>query len=228
MSWAGLGISEAASPPSADPLFLTLSEVLGRAVAVEWDEAVAVVRAVADGLAASGNASGVPELHQVRLRATGEVDVIAAAAMEEPVRRVGQLLQALITNSDAPVQLRLMITQATAPTPPFASVKEYSDGLAYFERPDRAGVLARLFQRAAAARPLADSAPVPKLDDVAPLPASNQKKSDAAKARKPAASPVAKALAGLALVAIILSGGYLYARRHGVRGPSRARVDRDH
>jgi hypothetical protein len=225
MSWPGLGISD---PPAStgDPLFFTLSEVIGRGVAIEWYEAVAVVRAVCDSVVGPRGGPGIPELNQIRLRSTGEVDVVGAAAVDEPVRRLGQLLQALITQTDAPVQLRLMITQATSPTPPFASVQEYSDALAYFERPDRTGLLGRLFQRAAATRPPSEATPTPTIDEVAPLPRAKSDRPSGEGTRTSTRPPLVKMLAGLAVVIAILAGGYWYARRNGVRGPSRAKVNK--
>ena len=69
------------------------------------------------------------------------------------MRRLGQLLQAMLTDAEVPVQLRLIVSQATAPIPSYASLAEFDQALAYFERPDRAGLLKALFARAQAAGP---------------------------------------------------------------------------
>ena len=131
---------------------LTLSDVLGRNISVEWHEGVALVRGVAERLLeSSSGVPVVPELHQVQISAAGRIDVIGGTMSSEAVRRLGQLLQATLGHSEPPVQLRLIIAQATAPTPAFASIREYDEALAYFERPGRSAVLQALHARAAAA-----------------------------------------------------------------------------
>ena len=119
---------------------LRLSDILGRGVVVEWFEAVALTREVADRVRQNLGGQSVPELYQIDLGPDG-LSLSGASRTEEPIRRLGQLLQASIVESDPPVQLRLLASQATAPTPAFASIREYGEALEYFERPDRAGVL---------------------------------------------------------------------------------------
>src|SRR5687767_7837857 len=103
---------------------LALSDVLARGVSVEWHEAIAVVREVVGVMLENPTqARLVPELHQIHITSTGEVAVVGGAIASEPVRRLGQLLQATLGQSDPPVQLRLVISQATAPTPPFDSIR---------------------------------------------------------------------------------------------------------
>jgi TonB family protein len=80
---------------------------------------------------------------------------------------MGQLLQALLTQSDTPVQLRLIISQAVAPAAAYASIREYSDALGYFERPNRPRTLQALFARAAEAGVVTSS--IGTLDNIAPL-----------------------------------------------------------
>src|SRR3954449_1170420 len=118
---------------------MRLSELLVREAVVHTHEAIAVVREVADRVMDSG--IGVPDPADIELSSTGQIRLTARAKDEEPVRRLGQLLQALLVHSSPPVQVRLAISQATAPEPAYNSVAEYSTALAFFERPDRAGVI---------------------------------------------------------------------------------------
>jgi hypothetical protein len=150
---------------------LTLSDVLARGIAVDWYESVAVVRAVAEVLTRDPENARLPELHQVQISAAGRVNVIAGTAVQEPVRRLGQLLQATLGQAEPPVQLRLLVSQATAPIPAYASIAQYDEALGYFERPGRIAVLQALYLRASQAAVVTCVEKVPSLDIIAPLPA---------------------------------------------------------
>src|SRR4051794_26223561 len=130
---------------------MLLSDLLARRVNLAWHEGGAVVRGVAERLLErQGTAVHVPELHHIELSAGGRL-AVSGGLSGDPVRRLGQLLQAMVTDPQVPVQLRLIVAQATAPMPIYRSVAEFDLALAYFERPDRAGVLTALFVRAEAA-----------------------------------------------------------------------------
>lgn len=149
---------------------LTLSDIIGRKVPIEWPEGIAVVRAVTEQLLASPRqASTIPELHQVRLTSYGNVEIDGGYKTDEPVRRLGQLLQATLGSSAPPVQLRLVISRATAPTPDFRTVLEFDAALEYYERPNRSSLIRALFERAQAAPAAAPDASA-TLDTLAPLP----------------------------------------------------------
>jgi len=134
----------------------------------EWFEGVALVRAVAEVVSEEFGGTRVPDLSQIEISPDGEVAVLGGLQTGEPVRRLGQLLQAVLSQAEPPVQLRLMIAQATAHEPAFGSSRELSEALGYFERPDRAGVLRRLHARALAASSAASEAS-PSIDLIAPL-----------------------------------------------------------
>ena len=120
---------------------LTLSDLLTRTVIVDAHEAVAIVLDVADWvLTHAAGAYAVPDLREVQVSSEGRVAITGALNVGEPVRRLGQLLQALLAQSSPPVQLRLVISQATAPEPAYESGREYTDALAYFARPGSRGV----------------------------------------------------------------------------------------
>src|SRR4029079_18787194 len=130
---------------------VTLSSVLGSEVAIQWYAAVALVREIADSLLTASSERAIPELQQVRLSPQGHVDILGVTPTNEPVRRMGQLLQAMLAHTDAPVQLRLIITQATAPAPPYQSIRDYSEALGFFARRERSTVLQSLASRVTAA-----------------------------------------------------------------------------
>ncbi len=164
---------------------LTLSEIIHRRVTIEWTEGIAVVRGVIEQLLASPRqASKIPELHQVRLTRYGSVEIDGGYSSDEPVRRLGQFLQATLGNSAPPVQLRLVISRATAPTPDFRTILEFDTALEYYERPDRAGLIKTLFERTQAAPAAATPGVNATLDALAPLPSVAEKKVTAAVRRK--------------------------------------------
>lgn len=154
---------------------MRLSDLLARSVSVEAHEAIAVVRGVSQCVLESSVESSVPELHQIELSPEGEISLTGGVKTSEPVRRLGQLLQALLTQSAPPVQLRLVISQATAPQPTYGSIGEFSEALAYFERPGRAAVIRALHARALEALESIEPGPTPTLDAMAPLPGAPAK-----------------------------------------------------
>ena len=189
---------------------LTLAEIIRRNVSIEWFEGVALVRAITDQLA-SVSSPTIPELHQVELSSSGRVSISGGTSTDEPVRRLGQLLQATFGRTDPPVQLRLMISQATAPTPAFGSIREFDEVLGYYERPNRETALQALYERAASAPVIAETLSTPTLDALAPLPSKERPKPP-----KPPKSPEARrrqtrfAFVAALLMAIVAAGVYAY------------------
>jgi len=164
---------------------LTLSEIIHRRVPIEWPEGIAIVRAVIEQLLASPRqASTIPELHQVRLTAHGSVEIDGGYRSDEPVRRLGQLLQATIGSSAPPVQLRLVVSRATAPTPDFKTILEFDTALEYYERPNRDALVRTLFERAQTT-PLPTTPEVKAtIDSLAPLSSVADQRSKAPVRRK--------------------------------------------
>lgn len=83
---------------------LKLSDILGSGGPLQWYESVALVREVVERqLEGSDERPLVPALHQVQLSADGEVTLLGGNVVDEPVRRMGQMLQAILSHSDPPV-----------------------------------------------------------------------------------------------------------------------------
>ena len=87
---------------------LTLSDVLTRRLSLQWSDGIAIVRGVAERLLEQqGVELRIPELHQIELDPDGSVMLAGGGSAKDPVRRLGQLLQALLNDAEVPVQLRL-------------------------------------------------------------------------------------------------------------------------
>lgn len=188
---------------------IRLSDIVGRSIPIEWYEAVAIVSGVSERVRDELAGMSVPELHQIGLLGDGNLSFAGAFKTDEPVRRLGQLLQAVLVSSSPPVQLRLISSQATSPSPAFASVREYLEALTYFERPDRAVVLRELYERCKDL-PLTPGSSVPTLDTIAPLvsarPESEEKVATPHKHRDRRALPL------IAAAMIVIVGGFAYWR----------------
>ena len=139
---------------------MTVSDILNRALQIEWFEAVALVRATIERVTASAAVSQLPELHQIVLHPSGEVVVTGTSRTDDPVQAAATIIQTLISQSEPPVQLRLLIAQATAPVgQTYDSLRAFDDALAFFERPGRTTILQELYARASAASPRVQPAP---------------------------------------------------------------------
>lgn len=184
---------------------LKLSDILGSGEPLQWYESVALVREVVERqLEGSDERPVVPALHQVQLSADGEVTLLGGNVVDEPVRRMGQMLQAILSHSDPPVQLRLIASQATAPAPAYGSLREYSEALLFFERPGRSAILQALYARAAAAVSNGTTlGHAPTLDEIAPLP-SKKNQPDPVKRITVTISRRRRALAAVSVVALLL------------------------
>lgn len=182
---------------------LRVSDLLARAVPIDWFEAVALVRDVSDRVRESVGGRGVPDLDQVQLLPEGHVSLTGVTKSDDPVRRLGQLLQACLAQADPPVQLRLAVTQATAPEPGYSSIRELSEALAYFERPNRELVLQELYSRAISAPDTSSPAEL-TLDTIAPLDtydSARDSKPQNARRRRVSARAIAALATGVLVVA---------------------------
>jgi len=191
---------------------VTLASILAGQVSIQWFEAVAVVREVADRLISVASERAIPELQQISLSPEGYLDIAGVIPTDEPVRRLGQLLQAMVAHSDVPVQLRLVITRATSPTPPYTSIRDYSEALGFFERPERSTVLSQLASRVMASGSSPSTDHPLTLDSIAPLPSKDkdqeEKKKPVQQQRRGRSRGLAFAMVALLILAVVGGGAY--------------------
>ena len=105
---------------------IRLDDLLARDVSVQWFEGVALVQALCRQLSARSGADGVfPGPSQITLASDGTV-TIGGAAATRAVPAAGHLLARMLSD-DAPVRLRLLVTQATAEDATSGSLHEFSE-----------------------------------------------------------------------------------------------------
>lgn len=179
-----------------------LDDLLARDVVPQWFEGVAVVQLVCRQLRVErGAASGFPAPENIRIAPGGSV-TITGGSDGKPVAAAAHVLGLMLGN-DVPVRLRLSISQATATDSGFANLTEFSEALAYFERPNPESIVEAFRQRAMIAtrreitpRVQTDAAPVIEKQP-APLPQPKRRRSSAL-------AVIAAAVAALACAAVWL------------------------
>jgi hypothetical protein len=131
---------------------IRLDDVLARDVAPRWFEGVAVIQLLARQLLGSGwNGASFPRAVDVLIGPGGSL-ATTGAANGNPVEAAAHLLAQMLSD-DAPVRLRLAVSQATVTDSGYATLTEFSSALAYFERPDPESIVDALRQRALLAAP---------------------------------------------------------------------------
>jgi len=137
--------SEAGTPS------LSIAELLENSVALDWHEAVAIAQRVCQALArdpAAGAHLCLVDPRHIEITQRGDVRVITNEPGSDPhVKQVGRILRALLEGGTAPVQLRLLASQAAFEVPVFVSVDEFSEALRRFERPDHSDDIRKAFKR---------------------------------------------------------------------------------
>jgi len=220
--------------PGGEPV--ALAALIDRGVKLDWHEAVAVVRDVCHLLRGTDPDEPVPDLRHIWICANGRMAIAPGTvgdrtSTEHPVATLGRLLLSLVEDAGMPVQLRIVALSAASTTPAYATVDEFSNALAYFERPGGAPpvrpVYNRWYAQAAesdaptalqplppASPPRTSPSPVPQevVDLTAPPDALDlflpEKKVVALRGRSFPVLPIAAAAAGLLVVTLILAWSF--------------------
>jgi hypothetical protein len=162
--------ASSAPPSDADPM-ASLTDLAARGLSLEWFEAVAIVQGLCQAIVESGDNSGpaAPNLNDIYIDSFGGV----AATSDGPqtpvaaVQCVGEVLSQILPSNDFMSLRSRIVPRATAAVPSFASVKELSDALAYYERPNRSQIIQSVFERWQSLPPLAPVV-APRRDVVLP------------------------------------------------------------
>ena len=121
---------------------------------LHWHEAVALVAETAAVLLADG-LSGVPDPESVILTPDGRLHLLdkgrllnEGSSSPAPAPRLGEMLDALLSSSASPPELRRLVAESMADPPAYATIEDFAHALAFFERPGRHELLAALAARA--------------------------------------------------------------------------------
>ncbi len=126
---------------------IRLDELLARNVDVQWFEGVAIVQAICRQLLARNASNGeFPAATQIGISADGAVRVLETTSTKA-VQAAAHLLAGLLSD-DVPVRLRLAVSQATSESSTIEGLREFSETLGYFERPETELIVRTLFDRA--------------------------------------------------------------------------------
>ena len=128
---------------------MRVDDLLGRDLMIHWFEGVALVQAVCRNQLDRHTADVFPNASEMLLHLDGTVSCLAATS-RGAVSTAARLLSRMLSE-DVPVRLRLIVTQAAAAESPYPTLADFSNALAYFERPDGQKVLQGLAERAMAA-----------------------------------------------------------------------------
>jgi hypothetical protein len=170
-----------------------LDDLLARDVVPQWFEGVAIIQLICRQLHGRGLENArFPRPEHILIAIGGSVSTTGESD-EKPVEAAAHVLGLMLGN-DVPVRLRLSITQATVPDG-YASLAEFSEALAYFERPNPEAIVESFRQRAVAAV-RREVAPSPARIEAAPV-----------REKQSAPSPVAarSGVSRLALIAATVS-----------------------
>lgn len=131
---------------------------------LEWHEAVAIILDTCRALAVGPMTGAVVPASNVRIGDAGTVSVAGSGVKDGPsaVSQVGEMLRDLLRGSE-PVQLRLVMSQALANPPHYATLEAFCQALIYFERPDRRAIIRGVYQRWAGRIVGAHTVPAPSV-----------------------------------------------------------------
>jgi hypothetical protein len=130
--------------PAANPI--SLADVLALRVPVHWTEAVAVIEELCGVLTVDGDPRAIPEAESILITAQGGVLIRRGAADTQAVDAIGRMLNALLDPVTTPIPLRLFVAHSIG-SDKYRSVQAFSEGLAYYGRPDRIELIQALYLR---------------------------------------------------------------------------------
>jgi hypothetical protein len=139
------------SPGAQKTPALSIAELLDNHVRLEWHEAVAIALHLCDVMSKEPGANvhrSLVEPWNVEITNTGDVHVLPFGSSSDPlVKQVGRVLRALLQDSIAPAELRLVASQASFDVPVYASVEVLAAALKRFDQAGNVDAIRAAFNR---------------------------------------------------------------------------------
>jgi TonB family protein len=130
---------------------ISASELGRPELALHWHEAVAVVSETAAMLLDRG-ITNVPDLASIILLPDGTLHFVQEGPPSSaPAQPLGSMLDELLSSTACPAELRQLTAGSMADPPAYATVGEFAEALAFFERPGRQELLMAVAARASEA-----------------------------------------------------------------------------
>jgi TonB family protein len=130
---------------------ISVSELGRPELALHWHEAVAVVAETAALLLDRGLTS-VPDVASIILLSDGTLQFADEGPPGfPPAQRLGGMLDELLFSTACPAELRQLTNDSMADPPAYATVDDFAEALAFFERPGRQELLMAVAARASEA-----------------------------------------------------------------------------
>ena len=126
---------------------VTVALLVERQVALDWQEAVAVVLEVGEVFERSGK-SGMPRHQSLVLTPSGTVEFLRGRTRSGDAAAALALTLSVLLPEDRPTQLRLLVSTTGQGAAAHKSVGEFIEALKYFERPGRRNLLSGVHHRA--------------------------------------------------------------------------------
>ena len=130
-----------------------LSVIAASGVQFDWHEGTAVVQGVCAliGGTEAEASMALPDQEHILVHSDGSLsfssDRPTARSAGAQVKGLARLLLSVVSESEMPVKLRLMLLSAISDATPFAAVADFSRALVYFERPGRAADIRAVYLR---------------------------------------------------------------------------------
>lgn len=170
---------------------LLIADLLDNRVRLEWHEAVAIAQHLCGVMVRDPAANvhhSLVEPWNVQITNAGDIRVLPGGSSSDPlVKQVGRVLGALLQDSIAPAELRLVASQASFEVPVYSSVEELSAALRRFERPGDLDAIRAAYQRGLDAKFSA----LPARAHVAPAASPSANVDDQSPVRKGPRAPLA-------------------------------------
>jgi hypothetical protein len=154
---------------------LSIADLIDNHVRLEWQEAVAIALHLCGLMSKEPGANvhrSLVEPWNVEITNAGEVHVLPGGSSSDPlVKQVGRVLRALLQDSIAPLELRLVASQASFDVPVYSSVDELSAALRRFDRIGSSDAIRAAFNRGLEAKLATHVPQKPAVPSVRPMPA---------------------------------------------------------